>query len=71
MVNEHSVLAQEVTRTTINGVTTEKVRILGKIEAIKILRRWRGWKRGSEAERAAANALGGVAEMVARIRAPK
>lgn len=50
---------------------TEKVRMPGKIEAIKIRGSWCGWERGTEAERAAANALGGVAEMVARIRARK
>ena len=71
MVNERSVLAQEVTKTTVGGVTTVKVRMPGKIEAIKILGSWCGWERGTEAERAAANALGGVAEMVARIRARK
>ena len=70
-VNERSVLAQEVTKTTVGGVTTVKVRMPGKIEAIKILGSWCGWERGTEAERAAANALGGVAEMVARIRARK
>lgn len=70
-VHEGSILAQEVTRRTTDFGTETRIKMPGKLEALKILGTWCGWEKGTEAERDAAKALGGVSELIARIRARK
>lgn len=42
-----------------------------RIAAMGLVGKWCGWEKGTEAERDAAKALGGVSELIARIRARK
>jgi len=42
-----------------------------RISAMSMVGKWCGWEKGTEAERKAADALGGVAEMITRIRSRK
>lgn len=42
-----------------------------RIAAMKLVGSWCGWEKGTQAEQAAAKALGGVADMMTRIRTRK
>lgn len=42
-----------------------------RIASMALVGKWCGWEKGTEAERKAADALGGVAEMITRIRSRK
>lgn len=42
-----------------------------RISAMEKVGKWCGWEKGTEAEQAAAKALGGVSEMITRIRSSK
>ena len=68
-VGANSPLAQEYVETMTETGTCVKVRMPSKIEALRLLGKWNGWEQGSVADRDAAKALGGVAELVQRIRA--
>lgn len=57
--------------TTPDGGTTLKVTIPCKLKALALLGKWCGWETGTQAEQDAAKAVGGVAEMMHRIRARK
>lgn len=69
-VTADSPVCQEYSEaTTPEGQTYLKVKMPSKIDALRLIGKWSGWERGTQAERDAAAALGGVAELVSRIRA--
>jgi len=67
-VTEDSPLVQEVSETR----TGRRImRIPSKMDAMKLMASICGWEKGTQADQDAAKALGGVAELVQRIRARK
>lgn len=71
-VTPASLLCQEcVTTTTSDGTTCSRIKMPGKIDALRLMARLCGWETGNKAERDAANALGGVSELIQRIRTRK
>jgi hypothetical protein len=67
-VNEGSPLIQEVSETRTGR---RIVKIPSKMEAMKLMASICGWEKGTQADQDAAKALGGVAELMQRIRARK
>lgn len=68
-INQHHFLAQEYSETPSKEGTAIRIKMPSKLDALKVMGTWCGWEKGTQAEQAAARALGGVADMIQRIRA--
>lgn len=70
-IDQHHFLAQEYSETPCKEGTAIRIKMPSKLDALKVMGTWCGWEKGTEAERKGAEALGGVAELIHRIRARK
>lgn len=68
-VTQASPLCQEYIESTTEHGASLRVKMPNKIQALQLIGKWCGWETGNQAEQEAAKALGGIAEMMARIRA--
>lgn len=67
-IDQRHFLAQEYSETPGMHGTAIRIKMPSKLDALRIMGAWCGWEKGTQADRKAAEALGGVAELVARIR---
>jgi hypothetical protein len=70
-IDQHHMLCQEYSETPTKEGTAIRIKMPSKLDALRVMGTWCGWERGTQAEQAAARALGGVADMMARIRTRK
>jgi hypothetical protein len=67
-VSPASPLCQAYTETASDSGPAVKVKMPDKLRALQLIGKWCGWETGNQAEQESARALGGIAEMLARIR---